>query len=91
MLVSRGAHLNVIDWLASRLANPRGLSRPCRRLPHGSIVDLECVRDAAVHRAVCDDIAAYVESLGCTDIEVFPSSITGGDGNAEFFVGARRG
>lgn len=49
------------------------------------------VRDATVHRAVCDDIAAYVESLGCTDIEVFPSPITGGDGNAEFFIGARRG
>ncbi len=31
------------------------------------------------------------ETLGCTDIEVFPSSITGGDGNIEFFMGARRG
>ncbi len=49
------------------------------------------VRDAAVHRAVCDDIAAFVESLGGTAIEVFPSPITGGDGNAEFFIGARRG
>ena len=49
------------------------------------------VRDAAVHQAVCDDIAAFVASLGCTDIEVFPSSIAGGDGNIEFFLGARRG
>jgi 23S rRNA (cytidine1920-2'-O)/16S rRNA (cytidine1409-2'-O)-methyltransferase len=49
------------------------------------------VRDADVHRAVCDDIAAFAESLGCKDIKVFPSSITGGDGNAEFFIGARRG
>ena len=49
------------------------------------------IRDAEVHRAVCDDIATFVESLGCTDIKVFPSSITGGDGNAEFFLGARRG
>jgi 23S rRNA (cytidine1920-2'-O)/16S rRNA (cytidine1409-2'-O)-methyltransferase len=49
------------------------------------------IRDEAVHRAVCDDIAAFTESLGCTDIKVFPSSITGGDGNAEFFIGARRG
>ena len=49
------------------------------------------IRDAEVHRAVCDDIAAFVESLGCTNIKVFPSSIAGGDGNAEFFLGARRG
>lgn len=49
------------------------------------------IRDAAVHRAVCDDIAAFAASLGCTEIEVFPSPIKGGDGNAEFFLGARRG
>ena len=49
------------------------------------------IRDEAVHRAVCEDIAAFVESVGCTNIKVFPSSITGGDGNAEFFIGARRG
>ncbi len=49
------------------------------------------VRDEAVHRAVCDDIAAFAASLGCTDIAVFPSSIDGGDGNREFFLGARRG
>lgn len=49
------------------------------------------IRDEAVHRAVCDDISKFVASLGCTDIKVFPSSITGGDGNMEFFLGARRG
>ena len=49
------------------------------------------IRDAAVHREICDDIAAFAASLGCTDIEVFPSAITGGDGNIEFFLGARRG
>ncbi len=49
------------------------------------------IRDAAVHRQVCDDIAAFAASLGCTDIRSFPSSITGGDGNTEFFMGARRG
>ncbi len=49
------------------------------------------VRDEAVHQAVCDDIAAFAASLGCTEIEVFASSITGGDGNREFFLGARRG
>ena len=49
------------------------------------------IRDATVHREVCDDIAAFAASLGCTDIKVFPSSIAGGDGNIEFFIGARRG
>jgi 23S rRNA (cytidine1920-2'-O)/16S rRNA (cytidine1409-2'-O)-methyltransferase len=49
------------------------------------------IRNAMVHQEVCDDIAAFAASLGCTDIQVFPSSITGGDGNIEFFIGARRG
>jgi 23S rRNA (cytidine1920-2'-O)/16S rRNA (cytidine1409-2'-O)-methyltransferase len=49
------------------------------------------IRDAAVHRQVCDDIAAFAAQLGCTGIKVFPSSIPGGDGNLEFFLGARRG
>jgi 23S rRNA (cytidine1920-2'-O)/16S rRNA (cytidine1409-2'-O)-methyltransferase len=49
------------------------------------------IRNAAVHQAVCDDIMAFARSLGCEDIEVFPSPITGGDGNIEFFIGARRG
>jgi 23S rRNA (cytidine1920-2'-O)/16S rRNA (cytidine1409-2'-O)-methyltransferase len=49
------------------------------------------IKDAAVHQAVCDDIAAFAATQGCTDIEIFPSSIAGGDGNLEFFLGARRG
>jgi 23S rRNA (cytidine1920-2'-O)/16S rRNA (cytidine1409-2'-O)-methyltransferase len=49
------------------------------------------IRDAEVHRQVCEDIAAFAASLGCSNIEVFPSPIAGGDGNLEFFLGARRG
>lgn len=49
------------------------------------------IREPTVHKEVCDDIAAFAASLGCEDIKVFPSPITGGDGNAEFFLGARRG
>jgi 23S rRNA (cytidine1920-2'-O)/16S rRNA (cytidine1409-2'-O)-methyltransferase len=49
------------------------------------------IRDAAVHREVCDDIATFAASLGCADIRVFPSPIAGGDGNVEFFIGAHRG
>jgi 23S rRNA (cytidine1920-2'-O)/16S rRNA (cytidine1409-2'-O)-methyltransferase len=49
------------------------------------------IRNAIVHQEICDDIAAFVAAQGCTGIEVFPSSIKGGDGNIEFFIGARRG
>jgi len=49
------------------------------------------IRNAMVHQEVCDEITTFAASLGCTDIQVFPSSIAGGDGNIEFFLGARRG
>jgi 23S rRNA (cytidine1920-2'-O)/16S rRNA (cytidine1409-2'-O)-methyltransferase len=48
------------------------------------------VRDSQVHAAVCDDIAAFVRSRGCTVEAVFPSPIEGGDGNREFLIVARR-
>jgi 23S rRNA (cytidine1920-2'-O)/16S rRNA (cytidine1409-2'-O)-methyltransferase len=56
-----------------------------RKSKHGII------RNAIVHQEICDDISAFVSSLGCTDIQVFPSPIKGGDGNIELFIGARRG
>jgi 23S rRNA (cytidine1920-2'-O)/16S rRNA (cytidine1409-2'-O)-methyltransferase len=49
------------------------------------------IRNAMVHQEICDDIADFATAQGCTDIQIFPSSITGGDGNIEFFLGARRG
>jgi 23S rRNA (cytidine1920-2'-O)/16S rRNA (cytidine1409-2'-O)-methyltransferase len=49
------------------------------------------IRNAMVHQEICDDMAAFVAAQGCTDIRLFPSPITGGDGNIEFFIGARRG
>ena len=48
------------------------------------------VRDDAVRAAVCDDISAFVASLGWRVLEVIPSPIDGGDGNAEFLLGAAR-
>src|SRR5215213_539645 len=47
------------------------------------------VRDGAVHAQVCDDIAAFLRSLNCRGITIFPSPIAGSDGNREFFVGAQ--
>jgi 23S rRNA (cytidine1920-2'-O)/16S rRNA (cytidine1409-2'-O)-methyltransferase len=43
-----------------------------------------------VHAAVCDDITAFVASLGWRVVGVMPSPIAGGDGNAEILLGAVR-
>ena len=37
------------------------------------------------------DIAAFVANLGLTVDGLIPSPVTGGDGNREFLLGARRG
>jgi 23S rRNA (cytidine1920-2'-O)/16S rRNA (cytidine1409-2'-O)-methyltransferase len=48
------------------------------------------VRDAAVHRRVCDEVSAFVAALGFSRPALVPSPIAGGDGNLEFLLGARR-
>ena len=48
------------------------------------------VRDAQVHQAVCDDISAFIAGLGWAVLGIIPSPLTGGDGNREFLIGARR-
>src|SRR5204862_878813 len=35
------------------------------------------IRNALVHQEICDDIAAFAASLGCIDIQAFPSTLTG--------------
>jgi 23S rRNA (cytidine1920-2'-O)/16S rRNA (cytidine1409-2'-O)-methyltransferase len=47
------------------------------------------VRDFGVHQAVCEDMSAFVTSLGWTVNGIIPSPIAGGDGNREFLLGAR--
>ncbi|CAL8971463.1 16S/23S rRNA (cytidine-2'-O)-methyltransferase TlyA [Rhodoplanes serenus] len=49
------------------------------------------VRDPAVHAAVCDSVTLLVRRLGCVVGPLLPSPITGGDGNHEFLLVARRG
>ena len=46
------------------------------------------VRDPAIHKSVCEEIAVLVTSLGWRLIETIPSPISGGDGNEEFLLGA---
>jgi 23S rRNA (cytidine1920-2'-O)/16S rRNA (cytidine1409-2'-O)-methyltransferase len=49
------------------------------------------VRDDAVRAAVCTEISAFVTSLSWQVLGMIPSPIHGGDGNAEFLLGATRG
>ncbi len=49
------------------------------------------VRDSAVHRAVCEDLVAFVTTLGWEVLGLMQSPIPGGDGNREFLIGSRRG
>ena len=48
------------------------------------------VRDAALHQKAQDKIASFIESLGHTVFGTASSSITGADGNQEFFICARK-
>ena len=48
------------------------------------------VRDPAVHAAVREDISAFVAALGWRVLGIVPSPIDGGDGNAEFLLGAAK-
>jgi 23S rRNA (cytidine1920-2'-O)/16S rRNA (cytidine1409-2'-O)-methyltransferase len=43
-----------------------------------------------LHAAVCDEIAAFVISLGWRVLGIIPSPVVGGNGNAEFLLGATR-
>ena len=88
--ISLKAILPVALALAAAPMHLLALIKPQFEAPRAAIKK-GIVRDATVHRSVCDDIAAFAATLGCTDIDIFPSPITGGDGNVEFFLGARRG
>jgi 23S rRNA (cytidine1920-2'-O)/16S rRNA (cytidine1409-2'-O)-methyltransferase len=48
------------------------------------------VRDVKLHRAACEEIIAFVATLGWEVLGVIESPIAGGDGNREFLLGARR-
>lgn len=48
------------------------------------------IRDPALHRRICEDIAAFVQAEGWEIIGQTESPITGGDGNREFLLAARK-
>lgn len=48
------------------------------------------IRDPDLHRSICEKIAAFIESQGWEVIGLTESPITGGDGNREFLITARK-
>jgi len=48
------------------------------------------IRDAALHRAVCDDIAAWIDQMGWRVAGIETSPITGPKGNVEFLLYATK-
>ena len=48
------------------------------------------VREAALHRRVCDEVRDWLEGSGWTVDGIVESPITGPEGNIEFLVAARR-
>ncbi len=48
------------------------------------------VRDAQIHRRVCEEISMLIKDLGWRSLGLIPSPIEGGDGNREFLIGAQK-
>lgn len=48
------------------------------------------VRDPAVHRRVCDEVSAWLETSGWRGEGIVQSPITGPEGNIEFLIAAHR-
>jgi 23S rRNA (cytidine1920-2'-O)/16S rRNA (cytidine1409-2'-O)-methyltransferase len=90
-----------VSFISLKLALPPALALAKRRAQLVALIKPQfeagrahikkgIVRDPAVHAAICDDISAFVASLGWRVIGIIPSPIAGGDGNAEFLLGAAR-
>ncbi len=85
--------------LAKVLEAPLALARPGARLVALVKPQFEAgreevgkgvVRDPEVHRRVCQEAAAWVESQGWRVLGVTESPITGPEGNREFLLGAEK-
>jgi 23S rRNA (cytidine1920-2'-O)/16S rRNA (cytidine1409-2'-O)-methyltransferase len=48
------------------------------------------VRDPALHKEICREIAAWLDARGWRVLGVTPSPVAGPDGNREFLIGAVR-
>ncbi|MEY2547177.1 MAG: rRNA (cytidine1920-2-O)/16S rRNA (cytidine1409-2-O)-methyltransferase [Verrucomicrobiota bacterium] len=66
------------------------LIKPQFELARGDVGRGGIVRDSALHEKAQRKIAGLVESLGHDVVDLVPSTITGADGNQEFFICARK-
>jgi len=82
--------LPAVDKLVAVRATLVALIKPQFEAERGAIKK-GIVRDPAVHAAVCEDIAAFLRTVGWRVTGVIPSPILGGEGNREFLIGAGRG
>ncbi|HEV2263655.1 MAG TPA: TlyA family RNA methyltransferase [Stellaceae bacterium] len=77
--------------LAKPRANLVALIKPQFEVGPARVGKGGVVRDPALHREVCDRIAAWVAAQGWHVLGVTQSPITGPEGNIEFLIGAVRG
>jgi len=82
---------NVIPPTIALLSHPADLTALIKPQFEVTKRDLKkgVVRNSAVQARVCNEIAAFVAGQGCDIVAQFPSPITGGDGNHEFFIAAK--
>ena len=66
-----------------------GLVKPQFEVGRGALIKGAVKDEAALGRA-CDEVRAAVEALGWTTLGVIESPISGGDGQREFLLAARR-
>jgi 23S rRNA (cytidine1920-2'-O)/16S rRNA (cytidine1409-2'-O)-methyltransferase len=80
---------------ALALARPRArlvaLVKPQFEAGPGAVGKGGVVRDAQIHRAVCDAAASWIAAQGWEVVGLTESPITGPAGNKEFLLHARRG
>jgi 23S rRNA (cytidine1920-2'-O)/16S rRNA (cytidine1409-2'-O)-methyltransferase len=76
--------------LAKPGARLAALIKPQFEAGKGEVGKGGVVRDPAVHQRVCDDVVAWLGSIGWGVIGVTTSPITGPEGNIEFLVAAMR-
>jgi 23S rRNA (cytidine1920-2'-O)/16S rRNA (cytidine1409-2'-O)-methyltransferase len=82
--------LPAVIALAGRPADIVALIKPQFEVTRAEI-GKGIVRDPEIHGRVCEEIAGFAATLGLEHIALCESTIAGGDGNREFFIGAHLG
>ena len=82
--------LPAVLGLAKPGATLVALIKPQFEVGKGRVGKGGVVRDEALHREVCERIAAWLPTIGWSVIGVEESPITGPEGNREFLIAARK-